>query len=50
MINFKRMNSEDIACLLAVVIGGLIAIIHPDYMEDAFVKTAIAIVLIKLFW
>ncbi len=50
MINFKKMGSEDIACLLAIIIGGLVSIINPDKMEDAFTNTIIAIVLIKLFW
>ena len=50
MINFKRMDSEDIASLLAIIFGGLIAIINPEHMEDAFINTVIAIILIKLFW
>jgi hypothetical protein len=44
------MNSEDIACLLAIIIGGIVTIIHPNYMGDAFNNTIIAIILIKLFW
>ena len=44
------MNPEDIACLLAIIIGGAVTIAHPDYMEDAFNNTVIGIILIKLFW
>jgi hypothetical protein len=44
------MKSEDMACLLAIIIGGLISIVNPEYMEDSFVTTIVAIVLIKIFW
>lgn len=50
MFKFKEMNSEDIACLLAIIIGGLFAINNPDKMGEAFEYTVGGIILIKLFW
>jgi len=50
MINFKEIDSEEIASLLAIIIGGVIAITHPEYMDDAFHNTVVGIILIKLFW
>ncbi len=50
MINFKRMDSEDIACLLAIIIGGIYAIVNPDKLSESMETTILAIILIKIFW
>jgi len=46
----RKFDAEDIACLLAIVIGGAIAIINPEKMEMAFEGTVGSIILIKIFW
>lgn len=50
MINFNKLSAEDIACLLAIIIGGCVSIMNPEYMDDAIGNTVFAIILIKLFW
>ena len=49
-MKIEKITSEQIAMLAAVVIGGAVAVVNPQYMEAAFSKTIMAIVLIKLFW
>ena len=49
-MKIEKITSGQIAMLAAVVIGGLVSIVNPTYMESAFNKTVLAIVLIKLFW
>lgn len=49
-MKIEKLTSEQIAMIAAVLIGGGVAIVNPQYMEAAFNKTVIAIVLIKLFW
>lgn len=46
----KKLTGEDIACLLAIVIGGAFALIYPDMRGEAFEKTVVCIILIKIFW
>jgi hypothetical protein len=49
-MNIKEFTSEQIAMLIAITIGGTVAIINPEYMEMAFNKTILGIILIKIFW
>ena len=49
-MKIKEITSQHLAMLAAIIIGGLVAIINPDYMESVFNKTIITIILIKLFW
>lgn len=49
-MKIETLTSQNIAMLAAIAIGGLVAIINPDYMETAFNKTIIAVILVKVFW
>lgn len=49
-MKIKEIKSEEIAMLTAIVIGGAVSIVNPDYMETAFNKTIISVMLIKLFF
>lgn len=46
----KKLTSEDLACLIAIAIGGLFALLNPELMGEAFEKTIWAVILIKIFW
>jgi hypothetical protein len=50
MINFKNLKAEDIAMLLAIIIGGIYAITNPEHINDAMNNTIISVILIRLFW
>lgn len=45
-----KIDAEDIACLLVIIVGGIFTIIYPDQAKDAFQGTVGSIILIKLFW
>ena len=49
-MKIEKITSEHIAMLIAIVVGGTVAIVNPEYMEMAFNKTILSIILIKLFW
>ena len=49
-MKIKEITSEQLAMLVAMLIGGGVAVANPDLMESAFNKTILAIILIKLFW
>jgi hypothetical protein len=49
-MKIKEITPEQLAMLTAIIIGGSVSIVNPNYMEAAFNKTIIAIILIKLFW
>ncbi len=50
MIKFRRIGAEDIAMLLAILIGGIYAITNPEHIDDAMSNTIMAVILIRLFW
>lgn len=50
MIKIKEITPEDLACLLAIIIGGIFTILNPSKIKEGFEYTVIAIVLIKFFW
>ena len=50
MLKLRNLNPEDIACLLAIIIGGVVTMLHPDKMGESFQYSVGAIVLIKIFW
>lgn len=45
----KHLDKEFILIVLSVIIGGAIAIMNPEMMQNVFYNTILAIVLIKLF-
>lgn len=49
-MKIKEISSEQLAMLIAILIGGGVVITNPELMESAFQKTIMAIILIKLFW
>lgn len=46
----KKLSTEQIGMLLAMLIGGTFAILNPEKTSDAFTYTLGACVLIKLFF
>jgi|15BtaG_2_1085339.scaffolds.fasta_scaffold182153_1 drug/metabolite transporter (DMT)-like permease len=49
-MKIKEITSGDLACLIAIIIGGVYSIVNPSFSDDIFLKTIVAVVLIKLFW
>tara|TARA_R110000851_G_scaffold142800_2_gene281532 strand:- start:1651 stop:1800 length:150 start_codon:yes stop_codon:yes gene_type:complete len=49
-MKLTELNSADLACLLAIIIGGVYSIVNPEFSDDIFLKTIVAVMLIKLFW
>lgn len=45
-----KITGQDIACLLAITIGGVLAITDPSCFKDYFEYTVYSIILIKMFW
>ena len=45
-----KIDAEDIACLLVIIVGGVFGILYPDQIKDAFQGTLGSIILIKLLW
>ncbi len=50
LIIMRKLDAEDIACLLTIIIGGIIAITNPEKINEAFQGTILSIILIKIFW
>ena len=50
MDRLKKIDAEDLACLLAIVIGGVFAIVNPEQVDDAFQYTVLGILTVKMFW
>tara|TARA_R110000822_G_scaffold112666_7_gene243630 strand:- start:641 stop:790 length:150 start_codon:yes stop_codon:yes gene_type:complete len=49
-MKIKELSSEEIAALIAIIIGGVYSIVNPEFSDDIFLKTIVAVILIKLFW
>lgn len=45
-----KITGEDVACIITLLIGGVYAIVNPEYTSEAFNRTIWGIVLIKIFW
>ena len=49
-MKLEDLTKQDIIALIPVLIGSILVFIMPEHMGDIFANTAIAVILIKLFW
>ena len=49
-MKLKELSSADLASLIAIIIGGVYSIVNPEFSDDIFLKTIVAVILTKLFW
>ena len=49
-MKLEDLTKQDIIALIPVIIGSILVFIMPEHMGDIFANTAIAVILIKLFW
>lgn len=46
----KKLSTEQVAMLIAILIGGTISVLYPEKIKDAFTYTVGSCFLIKLFF
>jgi Flp pilus assembly protein TadB len=49
-MKLEDLTKQDIIALIPVLIGSILVFTMPENMGDIFANTAIAVILIKLFW